>query len=56
MAITGSLAEWREWTGMAFDTTGRLHVPGALSPIRVDVEHDNAVYIEPNVWVEHLIR
>jgi len=28
-------------------------VPGALVPVHCDVEHDSAVYLEPNVWVQH---
>ena len=53
MTIGGSLAQWREWTGLPFDTTGAVRVPHALTPVLCDVEHDHAVYVEPNVWVEH---
>jgi GNAT superfamily N-acetyltransferase len=53
MAMVGSLAQWREWTGLPFDQTGDVVVPGALVPVHCDVEHDHAVYVEPNVWVEH---
>ncbi|MFD5778916.1 N-acetyltransferase [Streptomyces sp. NPDC126933] len=53
MTISGSLAQWRDWTELPFDTSGPVDVPGALSPVVVDVEHDHAVYIEPNVWVRH---
>jgi hypothetical protein len=53
MVISGSLAEWRDWTGLPFDTTGEVIVPDALIPVRASVEHDNAVYVEPNVWVHH---
>jgi hypothetical protein len=28
-------------------------VPKALVPVRCDVEHGYAVYVEPNVWVQH---
>ena len=28
-------------------------VDGALSPVHVSVAQDAAVYVEPNVWVEH---
>jgi len=55
MVIPGTLAEWREWTGLPFDTAGPVHVPKALAPVMVDLEHDHAVYIEPNVWVRHNI-
>lgn len=53
MVMVGSLAEWREWTGLPFDRTGEVVVPEALVPVHCDVEHDHAVYVEPNVWVEH---
>lgn len=53
MAIAGSLAQWREWTGLAFDRDGEILVEGALAPVHVSVAHDRAVYVEPNVWVRH---
>lgn len=53
MTISGSLAQWRDWTGLPFDTSGPVTVPGALNPVEVSVEHDRAVYVEPNVWVRH---
>lgn len=53
MVIPGTLDEWRQWTGLAFDKTGPVHVPQALTPVHCDTEHDHAVYVEPNVWVHH---
>jgi len=53
MVIAGTLAEWSRWTGISFKKSGRVAVPGALSPIHVSVEQDHAVYVEPNVWVRH---
>jgi GNAT superfamily N-acetyltransferase len=53
MVMVGSLAQWRTWTGLPFDTSGDVIVPEALVPVHCDVEHDHAVYVEPNVWVEH---
>lgn len=55
MTISGTLAEWREWTGLPFDRTGDATVPFALNPVHVDVTHDHAVYVEPGVWVHHKI-
>lgn len=55
MVIPGTLAEWRDWTGLPFDRSGPVNVPFALAPVMVDVEHDHAVYVEPNVWVRHRI-
>lgn len=30
-AVPGTVEEWREWTGLPFDTTGPVVVPGALA-------------------------
>jgi hypothetical protein len=53
MVIGGTLAQWRQWTGLPFDTTGPVVVPQALTRVHCDVEADHAVYVEPNVWVHH---
>ena len=53
MTIPGTLAQWRGWTGLPFDTSGLVVVPDALVPVHVDVEQNHAVYIEPNVWLRH---
>src|SRR5438270_519711 len=55
MTIAGTLAEWRQWTGLAFDRSGEAIVPGALSPIHVSLEQDHAVYVEPNIWLHHRV-
>jgi GNAT superfamily N-acetyltransferase len=56
MSISGSLEQWRSWTGLPFDSSGDVIVPGALVPVHVSVEHDHATYIEPNVWMHHRVR
>ena len=53
MVIPGTLDEWRSWTGLPFDESGPVVVPGALVPVHCSVEHDYAVYVEPGVWVHH---
>jgi GNAT superfamily N-acetyltransferase len=55
MVIAGTLAEWSDWTGMNFERSGDIVVPGALSPVHVSREQDHAVYIEPNLWVHHRV-
>jgi GNAT superfamily N-acetyltransferase len=55
MIMAGSLAQWRDWTGLPFDRTGDVIVPQALVPVHCDAEHDHAVYVEPNVWIEHAL-
>jgi GNAT superfamily N-acetyltransferase len=53
MTVSGSLEQWRGWTGLPFDTAGDIEVPGALVPVRCEPEHGYAVYVEPNVWMRH---
>lgn len=53
MTVAGSLVQWWAWTGLPFDADGEVVVPGALVPVHVPVQHDHAVYVEPNVWVRH---
>jgi hypothetical protein len=53
MTVPGTLAQWREWTGLPLASSGLVDVPGTLTPVHVSVEHDHAVYIEPNVWLHH---
>jgi GNAT superfamily N-acetyltransferase len=53
MVVAGTLAEWRQWTGLRFDRSGDVVVPGALVPVHVSLEQNHAVYIEPNLWIHH---
>ena len=56
LTVCGTVAEWEEWTGMAFPESGEYVVPGALEPIRIDRERDLGLYDEPNIWMRHPIR
>jgi GNAT superfamily N-acetyltransferase len=56
MRVTGSVAEWERWTGMALPQTGRYVVPGALVPVEIDRERDLGEYQEPACWVCHRAR
>lgn len=53
ITVVGTLAQWRTWTGLPLEHSGLVDVPGALTPLHVSVEHDHAVYVEPNVWLHH---
>ena len=55
MTVAGSLEQWRRWTGLPFDVPGDVEVPGALVPVRCEPERGYAVYVEPNVWMRHLL-
>jgi GNAT superfamily N-acetyltransferase len=56
MVVTGSLAQWRKWTGLPFDSDGWVDVPGGLVPARCNLDYDQAIYVEPNVWVRHTLK
>jgi hypothetical protein len=51
--ITGTVAEWQEWTGLSLPAAGEYVIPGGLVPLVVDRKADTAVYREPNVWIVH---
>jgi len=53
MRIVNTVSAWEKWTGMRFPDSGNYIVPGALSPVTVDLEKDEIRYIEPNVWMVH---
>jgi GNAT superfamily N-acetyltransferase len=53
--VRGTVAEWEEWTGMAFPESGDYIVPGALVPVHIDREGDEGRYVEPNVWMRHAV-
>jgi GNAT superfamily N-acetyltransferase len=53
MTIRGTRAEWEQWAGLHFPQSGQYIVPGALVPIIIDIEKDEGVYVEPNVWMQH---
>lgn len=55
MTIRGTRAEWEEWTGMKFPQSGEYVISGGLNPFVMNVEKDEGVYIEPNVWTVHPI-
>jgi GNAT superfamily N-acetyltransferase len=47
------LDQWRRATGIAFDRSGLITLPGGLVPMHVSVEHGYGVYVEPAVWMRH---
>jgi len=53
MTIRGTVAEWQSWTGLHFPESGSYVIPGALNPVEFDLEADQGLYIEPNVWMVH---
>jgi len=53
LRITGTVAEWEEWTEMPFPGSGEYVFPGGLATVQIDREADAGHYWEPNVWMEH---
>jgi hypothetical protein len=53
LRITGTVAEWEEWTEMALPESGEYVFPGGLATVEIDREHDIGRYWEPNVWMLH---
>ena len=56
MRVTGSVAEWERWTGMALPESGSYVVPGALVPVEIDGERDAGEYVEPACWMRHRVE
>ena len=54
--VTGSRAQWEDWTGMSFPQSGAYVVPGGLVPVYIDVEADRGRYEEPHLWMRYRIR
>jgi hypothetical protein len=53
LRISGSVAEWESWTGLALPESGVYVFPEGLAPLTVDVAADRCTYWEPNVWMVH---
>jgi hypothetical protein len=53
MSISGTVAEWESWTGMAFPETGDYVFPAGLATVHIDRDRDTGEYWEPNIWIIH---
>ncbi len=53
LIVAGRISEWEEWTGMSFPESGPYVVPGALQPVRMELERDEGRYEDPNIWMRH---
>jgi hypothetical protein len=51
--MTGTLAEWEEWSGIPLPSSGDYVIPRGLSVLHVDREADLGTYTEPNIWIRH---
>jgi hypothetical protein len=55
LRITGTVAEWEEWTEMTFPESGDYWFPQGLATVVIDRERDEGLYWEPNVWMRHAL-
>jgi GNAT superfamily N-acetyltransferase len=53
--IRGTPAEWEKWTGIKLPQSGRYIIEGALNSMEVNLEKNEGLYIEPNVWIVHKV-
>jgi hypothetical protein len=53
--VSGTIAQWEEWTEMKFPESGLYIVPGALSPVEMDCERDMGRYDDPGLWMLHRV-
>lgn len=50
MIVDEPVAFWEMWSGRTFDESGDYALPGALTPVAIDLERGTGRYVEPNVW------
>ncbi|MEU1430885.1 hypothetical protein ABZ412_27820 [Nocardia sp. NPDC005746] len=53
MSVSGTVAQWEDWTNMRFEHSGRYTVPGGLDPVEINRERDHGTYTETNLWMRH---
>jgi hypothetical protein len=53
MTVRGSIRDWESWTGLSFPESGPYVVAGGTSPVLIDLDRDEGVYHDQNVWVVH---
>jgi hypothetical protein len=51
--MTGTVAEWEAWSDMVFPASGDYVIPNGLASLHIDVDADEGIYVEPNVWLRH---
>ena len=52
--MTGTVAEWEQWTGLPLPASGDYVIPDGLALLHVDREQDCGTYHDPNVWMQHV--
>lgn len=52
--MTGTIRQWEAWTGLVFPDSGDYVIPHGLALLRIDRQGDHGVYVEPNIWMQHV--
>jgi hypothetical protein len=55
LKVSGTIAEWEEWTDIAFPESGDYWFPHGLATVTIDRDTDAGIYWEPNVWMRHSV-
>ena len=53
MYVSENIKEWERWSNLRFQSTGDYILPFLLNPIRIDLNTQNGIYVEPNVWMRY---
>ena len=55
LRTSGTVAEWEQWTDIAFPESSEYWFPRGLATVAIDRDADCGVYWEPNVWMRHQV-
>jgi hypothetical protein len=50
MVVEEPVAFWETWSGQVFEKSGPYAIPGALTPVSIELDRGMGRYVEPNVW------
>ncbi|MFD1990029.1 non-ribosomal peptide synthetase [Paenibacillus nicotianae] len=53
--ITGNLDDWKKWTSLSFNASGKYNTAVTLQPVSINVEQNTGIYYDPSVWVQHFV-
>lgn len=53
--VKSAPSDWEHWLDERFERSGSYLIPGALVPLKVDLEQDLAEFREPEVWMSYRV-
>ncbi|MBN1799715.1 MAG: GNAT family N-acetyltransferase [Spirochaetales bacterium] len=56
MTFTGSIKDWKEWSGMDIIGNEKYIIEGALKPVSMNVKKNKGVYYDENIWICYEIQ